>query len=81
MKEKLVLLSVGTIVSVFVAILGFLSSSFFGGFVTKAEYEEDKQAIIRIETNQSHLIKGQREIKELLRSRNGGSGTSGNRGR
>ena len=61
-KEKLVLLSIGTVVTA----ITYLTSSYFSGFVTRAEYNEDKVDVAVIKNDLKHLREGQEEIKKLL---------------
>lgn len=66
LKEKMILLFTGTVVSTLVVLITFLVSSYFGDFVTKAEYNKDKADIAVIKTDLQYLRKGQDDIKKLL---------------
>lgn len=61
--EKLILLAIGTGVT----FITFLASSYFSGFVTKADYNKDKAEIEVIKTKLDVLKSGQEEIKKLIK--------------
>lgn len=69
MREKIILLFIGTGASVVVALASFLIFSYFGSFVSKAEYLEDKAIISVILNDIKHLKNGQNEIKILLKKK------------
>ena len=65
LKEKVILLALGTVVT----FITFLSSSYLGGFVTKAAYNKDKANISIIINELVHLKNGQDEIKKMIRDK------------
>lgn len=67
MAEKVKLLALGTIASLFVALISFLSASYLGGFVTRAEFNKEMSVIEAVRVELKYLRNGQEEIKDLLR--------------
>ena len=67
-SEQVALLGIGTVVSVVVTLATFLVSIYFGSFVTKAEYNNDKITVELIKNDLKHLKEGQNEIKSMLKS-------------
>ena len=70
-REKVTLLSIGTVASVVVALATFLVSVYFGNFVTQASFlkkngEQDAQIAVII-TKMDALKEGQNEIKSMLK--------------
>lgn len=68
-REKVALLTLGTVASVIVALTTFLVATYFSSFVTLAQYNEDMSAIDVIKVELNHLKEGQEDIKEILRSK------------
>jgi len=70
-KEKIILLSIGTVASVCVVLVTFLVSVYFGNFVAQATFLERKghvdSQIAVISVQLTNLQNGQNEIKSLLK--------------
>jgi hypothetical protein len=72
-KEKLVLLSIGTVATGFVSVLAFLILSYLGTFPTKAEFKdhiiEETSFKSEIKTELKYIRSDLREIKHKLRGK------------
>ena len=66
--EKLKYILIGTPVSITIAVMSFLLVSYFGNFVSKADYNADKVNIAVIKNDIVYLKKGQEEIKAIIRN-------------
>jgi len=64
LREKISLLTLGSIVSAMMALAGVLVSSFFGSYVSKADYNGD---MIEIKTNVKFIKENIKEIKEIVK--------------
>ena len=63
MREKISLLSIGSFVSAIMALAGVLVASFFGSYVSKADYNSD---MVGLKKDVQHIRESVDEIKEHI---------------
>jgi hypothetical protein len=73
-KEKIILLAIGTFVSTFLGLVVFLLLAYVGSFVTFADYNRDKIANVEIITETrnalKHIDESLKEVKTEIKEIN-----------
>ena len=73
MGEKLRLLTIGTIVSVLVALTSVLATAYVGNFATKSEVEKERSQrendVSLVKKDIQYIKDGIKEIKEILKKK------------